>query len=122
MTVVECAALLVLVAAMQRRGAVHEALSAPALVRLGQLSYGIYLWHYPVVRWLRADLPWPAVAVLGLAISLALAALSHHTVERWGLRQRDAAPGPRRTPAIKKIAACAAFTLVLIPIRLGTIE
>ena len=129
MTVVECAAMLVLVAALRRRGAVYEALSAPALVRLGQLSYGIYLWHYPVVRWLRADLPWPAVAALGLAVSLGLAALSYHTVERWALRRRDAARpaggvalAPRRMVAIKRIAACAGLSLVLLPIRLGTLE
>ena len=30
-------------------------LTAPVLIKLGQLSYGIYLWHYPVVRYLRAD-------------------------------------------------------------------
>ncbi len=96
MTVVESATALVMLAVLQRNGAVYDMLSARVLVVLGKLSYGIYLWHYPVVRYLRADLPWPAVVVLGLAISTALAALSYYTVERWALRQRDA----RRAPGV----------------------
>ncbi len=88
-TVVELATMVLLVAAQQRSGLVYDMLSAPALVRLGTLSYGVYLWHYPVVRYLRADFAWPVVVVLALAISVALAALSFHTVERWALRYRD---------------------------------
>ena len=74
-------------------------LSAPALVGLGRLSYGIYLWHYPVVRYLRADFSWPVVVVLGLALSTALAALSYHTIERWALRRRDGLPRGGTAPA-----------------------
>ncbi|MDH1427678.1 acyltransferase [Comamonas aquatica] len=88
-TVVECAAIVILVA-VQRQGLIYDMLTAPALVQLGRLSYGIYLWHYPVVRYLRAEFSWPVVLVLGLAISAALAALSFYTVERWALRWRDA--------------------------------
>ena len=98
MTVVELATALVLVAVLVPRGAVYEMLSARPLVTLGKLSYGIYLWHYPVVRYLRADLPWPAVVVLGFIISTALAALSYYTVERWALRRRDAPPRAKPAP------------------------
>ena len=93
-TVVEVAAVVVLVAVQQRAGLVYEMLSAPALVRLGTLSYGVYLWHYPVVRYLRADHAWPVVVVLGLVISTVLAAASFYTVERWAMRYRDG-PGGR---------------------------
>ena len=91
-TVVELAALVVLVAVQQRSGLVYDMLSTPALVRLGTLSYGIYLWHYPVVRYLRADYAWPVVVVLTLLISTAFAALSFYTLERWAMRYRDARP------------------------------
>lgn len=89
LTVVECAALVLLVAVQQQRGLVYDMLRAPALVHLGRLSYGVYLWHYPVVRYLRADYSWPVVVVAGLAISVALSALSFYTIERWAMRWRD---------------------------------
>ena len=91
-TVVELDALVVLVAVQQRSGLVYDMLSTPALVRLGTLSYGIYLWHYPVVRYLRADYAWPVVVVLTLLISTAFAVLSFYTLERWAMRYRDARP------------------------------
>lgn len=47
MTVVECAAVVLLLAILQRRGAVYEMLNAPVLVMLGKLSYGIYPLRQP---------------------------------------------------------------------------
>nr|WP_313296670.1 acyltransferase [Diaphorobacter sp.] len=110
MTVVELAAVVVLVALNRRTGLVYDMLTAPILVHLGKLSYGVYLWHFPVVRYLRAELPWPMVVILGTIISVALAALSFYTVERWALRLRDrkkpesrpaSAPTPKPAPAAK---------------------
>lgn len=101
MSVVELASAAVLLAVLPPAGgALHDMLSARPLVWVGRLSYGIYLWHYPVVRYLRADLPWQVTVTLGFALSLALAALSYYTLERWALRRRDAA-GPQQphTPA-----------------------
>lgn len=101
MTVVEVATMVVLMAVLHRRGPAYELLSAPALVWVGKLSYGIYLWHYPIVRYLRADLPWPATVVLSFVLSTALAALSYWTVERWAMRLRDGrtAHTPDKRPA-----------------------
>ncbi|MEX8192976.1 acyltransferase family protein [Comamonas guangdongensis] len=97
-TVVECAAVVVLLAVQKPEGLVYEMLTAPLLIRLGKLSYGIYLWHYPVVRYLRADYSWPVTVLAGLAISTALSALSFYTVERWALRRHDAGRQPARQP------------------------
>ena len=98
-TIVECAALVVLMAVQKQSGLVYDMLCAPALLKLGKLSYGIYLWHYPVVRYLRAEFSWPVVVVLGLIISVALSALSFYTLERWALRIRDGKRAPKPTPA-----------------------
>ena len=105
-TVVECAAIVVLLAVQKPSGLVYEMLTAPLLVRLGKLSYGIYLWHYPVVRYLRADYSWQVTVIAGLLISTALSALSFYTVERWALRRRDnsqrPAPQPRQEPGLRE--------------------
>jgi peptidoglycan/LPS O-acetylase OafA/YrhL len=71
-------------------------LSARPLVWLGEVSFGVYLWHYPVQTGM-ARL-WPAAfagvggsmlaLVLSLVVTLVLAALSFHGLEqrvsRWG--------------------------------------
>ena len=85
----ELTAAAVIIAVSKQQGALFEMLSLPALVWLGKMSYGIYLWHYPVVRLLRAHMDWAWVVAIGLPISAALAALSFYTIERWALTWRD---------------------------------
>ncbi|HJW00517.1 MAG TPA: acyltransferase [Arthrobacter sp.] len=59
---------------------------------LGAVSYGAYLWNYPVILWLNggstADLP-PVVAVSAVLLTLVLAVISWHTVERLGRMGRE---------------------------------
>ena len=67
-----------------------KVLSARPMVLLGEWSFGIYLWHYPVMMGLKAlwprsvDQPIESLLALGVsaAIALALAALSFHAVEK----------------------------------------
>ena len=95
MTLVELTALTLLLAVLPMsgqtvpRGWVYTLLSQPALVKIGQLSYAIYLWHYPIVRALRTHLDWPWVVLLGGVLSALMAQLSWITVERWGRTWRD---------------------------------
>lgn len=65
--------------------------AAPA-VFLGRLSYGIYLWHFPLSLVTRSSLPyWQSLAVC-LAGGTLLAWVSWHTVEAWGRRTKDRMP------------------------------
>jgi peptidoglycan/LPS O-acetylase OafA/YrhL len=63
-------------------------LSNRTLAYIGTISYGFYLWHIPVLAWIRpmvvSRYPPTAVAgwVLGLSLALALAAASWHLVEK----------------------------------------
>ncbi|HEU4583396.1 MAG TPA: acyltransferase [Polyangiaceae bacterium] len=65
--------------------------SAPALREMGRVSYGIYLFHVPLLGLLRRLSPWLAerpgvLFVLALGLSLAAAELSYRYVE-WPLLQ-----------------------------------
>lgn len=70
-------------------------LSNPLLMWLGRYSYGIYLWHYPVFRWLRVDNPWWLTLAIGFCLAVALAALSYHTVEALFRRRHPSAAARR---------------------------
>jgi peptidoglycan/LPS O-acetylase OafA/YrhL len=77
-------------------------LAHPAAVWLGTISYGIFLWHFPVLDWLvEAHGLGPAAATAaGLAITLPLAAASWYALERPLLRLTGGRPGrPDRDPA-----------------------
>jgi len=55
-------------------------LSHPQLVYLGKLSYGVYLWHYPIARLLRdTEVAWQATFLISLSLSVLFAAASY----RW---------------------------------------
>ncbi|MES2968673.1 MAG: acyltransferase [Pseudomonadota bacterium] len=70
--------------------AMRRWLAVPMLVGVGRISYGMYLWHYPVFRYLRDDLPWWAVLAIGLPVTVLFATVSFLTIERWGMRLRPA--------------------------------
>lgn len=87
-SIVEIFAGTLVLAALNAGGVLYRALSVPALCFLGKVSYGLYLWHYPIFRVLRENLGWMETIAFGLPVSLLLAVLSYVTVERWGLRVR----------------------------------
>ncbi len=93
---------MILVAVAQGRA---HLLGAAPMRRLGDYSFGIYLWHMPVIYVLRhqehwPESPWAAYARV-LAIATVLGAASWHLLERpaitWAAartRRANAAPAP----------------------------
>lgn len=82
-------ATVLLILAVQEDGPIARALASRPMIWLGGLSYGIYLWHYPIMRILRDEaMHWAVVLLIGAATSFALAWLSLHTIERWARRYR----------------------------------
>jgi lysophospholipase L1-like esterase len=112
------AAVLIATAATSRRGPVVRVLNTRALGHLGIISYGLYLWHWPVFVALdgerdRLGFGEPLLLAVKLAASLALAEASYRVIERpirtgglsaWGARARPAMPA----------AGLAAVILVLL--------
>lgn len=86
------------VAVASRRGAAARVLETRPLLALGALSYGVFLWHLPVLLALNrvADLPAGVLAALTLAIALVLAAASRRYVEAPALAAVNRTRVPKR--------------------------
>jgi hypothetical protein len=115
--VVAVAAAAVILAAVQPGGALRRALSAAPLVWVGRVSYGLYLWHWPVYVALtpqRAGLRGMPLLVLRMAVTVVLAAASHLFVET-PIRTRRWLGRPRwRFPVATAWAAAAVAGLLLV--------
>ncbi|WEG07467.1 acyltransferase [Microbacterium horticulturae] len=87
------------------RGSLVAALSWRPVVSLGVISYALYLWHYPVLMLLRRVVPADAwiIAVLGAAVSLALAAATRRFVEQPSLAWRRRLLARRDSPPPQKV-------------------
>jgi peptidoglycan/LPS O-acetylase OafA/YrhL len=90
-------------------------LAAPPLPALGRISYGVYLWHWPLFEWLDSaatGLTGPALLTARVAVTLLAATVSYWAIERPVLRHAPAAGhSARRTLAV---ALC---SLAVLPAR-----
>lgn len=83
-----------------RAGIVARLLSLKPLVWIGRVSYGVYLFHYPIMKWMIIH-NWSVrdKTVVGSALGFGLATLSYYLVERPCLRLKDRfrSTSPRQT-------------------------
>lgn len=92
-----------------RRGPLVRLLSSRPLVAAGAVSYAIYLWHWPLMRWWSDQAREAGIVVLGnttltvlsvgLPITLLAASISYRVVELPFLKRKEAErPAPARSP------------------------
>ena len=78
---------LVLILGTEQPGALRTVLSHRWVVALGTISYGFYLWHWPIILWLSPPngASWTdrrVVNLLQFAATIAIAVASHRLVEQ----------------------------------------
>jgi peptidoglycan/LPS O-acetylase OafA/YrhL len=97
-------------------GRLARGLSHRVPVYLGQVSYGTYLWHWPVIRLVEETLTTQPVAVAAIAIpvSTGLAALSARFVEQ-PVRRAPSLDRLGWTPAVVGVAASAVLAVTVVP-------
>src|SRR5215475_2465402 len=114
-------ALIIAHAVVNPRSPTALVLALPPLVWLGRISYGVYLWHWPLFEYVTADRTglgrWPLLAVR-LAATLAIAIASYFIIERpirRGALTRLAQRGlPKRAPIGVTVLAMSAAAAVVV--------
>jgi peptidoglycan/LPS O-acetylase OafA/YrhL len=86
-----CGAVIIMDLLLTERGVLHTFLSSAPLVYLGKLSYGLYLWHYPIFCVLiELGWPWWKNVIIGALLTIAATLGSYYWVEmpcqRWKKR------------------------------------
>jgi lysophospholipase L1-like esterase len=104
--------------ALEQRGPVAQVLAFPPLVWLGTISYGVYLWHWPVFLALNGERTgltgMPLFAIRALA-TVTLAAMSWWLIEQPIKRWRPAHV-PQLRLAVATLATVAVATMVVVPV------
>lgn len=113
------AAAVIVQAALDQESATARVLSFPPLVWLGAISYGVYLWHWPIFLVLNGERTgWSGYQLFAArcAATLALAIASWWLIEQPIRRWR-----PVHVPVLRMagatVATAAAVTMVVVPVK-----
>lgn len=110
-------ALLLINLVLTEKGTLHVLLNWKLLVWIGRISYGLYLWHYPMFKWIKyVSAPWPVKLAVALLGTFGAASVSFYVVERplLQLKKRFApevpqdsaqySPSPVRSPQTSEVS------------------
>jgi peptidoglycan/LPS O-acetylase OafA/YrhL len=94
-----------------REGRIHRLLASRQAVYLGVISYGIYLWHQPLIDGLHRTAGHigsgaaVAAALVGVPVAIAVAGCSHAIIEQpaLGLKRRLISGRPSQDPGVEPV-------------------
>jgi peptidoglycan/LPS O-acetylase OafA/YrhL len=90
-------ALLILIVVRSSGTILHRVLEVPPALFLGKIFYGIYLWHFPIIRWLVfAHVHALGRLMIALPLSVVLAGLSYIYIEQPFMRHFPVGPSQKR--------------------------
>jgi peptidoglycan/LPS O-acetylase OafA/YrhL len=81
--------------------ATSRILASPALTWIGERSYGIYLWHYPILYCLQPFVALWVASAIGMIATVAAAELSYRYVEKPFNVVKDKKYSTKNRPTIK---------------------
>lgn len=115
------AVLVVAPVALEQRGVIARLLALPPLVWLGTISYGVYLWHWPIFLALNGERTgWTGLPLFGARCAATVIAAA---ASWWVLEQPIRRWRPARMAllplAAATVASAAAVTLFVIPVGTG---
>ena len=111
------ATVLIAASAHPQRGLLGRALSIRPLVALGAISYGLYLWHYPIILWLtpaRVGVDGVALDVVRVSVALAASIASYAIIER---PVRLSKPRAIRVAVAVPVALAASLGVLMVATR-----
>ncbi len=111
-----------LVLGLQAPGRLRRVLAVSALVWVGRISYGLYLFHWPVFVVLDAErvgVSGPALFALRLLVTLVVTVASYELIEQPIRSGRRVAPKVTFSTAAVSTAAVLAVVMVSVPARIG---
>ena len=90
-------AIIILHVLVNSNGMLSQFLRFPPFVYTGKISYGLYIWHWPIFNYLHAHTQLQTVIkiVIGVILSYVVATLSYFIIERPLLKYKDAFIGGR---------------------------
>jgi peptidoglycan/LPS O-acetylase OafA/YrhL len=116
------AVLVIAPVAMEQRGIVARLLAWRPLVALGSISYGVYLWHWPIFLALNGERTgWSGIALFAARCTVTVAVattswwLFEQPIRRWRPARVQLLPLAAAT-----VASAAAATILVVPVGTGT--
>jgi hypothetical protein len=116
-----CVAAVIAAVVLQPRSWLARVMSARPLVELGVISYGVYLWHWPIIVALthtRTGLSGSALLLARVGATLVISLLSFRLVERPIREQRWHVPRP--AVVLPGLIAALAALAIAVPLTTST--